>query len=219
MINIVAVPASVSVQRRLCGQKEHHGLKCCITPDESDVMCVMFSRWSDYMNGVDLLGSCIKCSEIYFQPKPVSTYARVLANSLFLRNGIVSVKLIYWTSRNNKVGDQEAVSFYKEDTVTERFSIVIVCLHSFKNTLIWLESLTEISTSSSPLIIDISHVSWRGIKASAFLLIVDRFLLHHPCIYFLFRLRLSPSLWDLKVIVVCFMWRSSLLLSSIDILL
>ncbi len=164
-------------------------------------MCVVFSRWSDYMNEVDLLGSCIKCSEIHFQPKPVSTYARVLANVYFLEIEFFSVKWIkYWTTRH-------LVS-------------LIVCLHSFKNTLIWLESLTEISTSSSPsLIIDISLVSWRGIKASAFLLIVDRFLLHHPCIYFLFRLRLSPSLWDLKVIVVCFMWRSSLLLSSIDILL
>lgn len=62
------------------------------------------------------------------------------------------------TSRNNKVGNKEAVSFYKENTATERFSrhlvSLIVCLHSFKNTLISLESLTEISNSSSPLIID-----------------------------------------------------------------
>lgn len=80
---MLALHASATVQRRLCGQKEHRGLKCCITPDESDVMCLMFSRWSDYMNGVDLLGSCIKCSEIHF-PKAVSTYARVLDNVYFL---------------------------------------------------------------------------------------------------------------------------------------
>lgn len=47
-----------------------------------DAICLMFGRWSDYMNGLNLLCCCIKCRK--------SIFPRLLAHALMYRPTFIS---------------------------------------------------------------------------------------------------------------------------------
>lgn len=57
-----------------------------------DVICLMFGRWPDYMNGVNLLCCCIKCRE--------SIFPRLLAHALMYRRTFISQELNQWDELN-----------------------------------------------------------------------------------------------------------------------